>query len=173
MEFNRYDRVIGKDRINVRYRDRLDFEVPTDRLLVRALQLSARRAGEAIPRTADVCVDSVFNAGLLDHSHVIEVGADAPSQYRFDVFSETPTVSAGANHACRLLGDYPGEAVKRWAMVDFPNVKREGVPLLSTVTAKLSGRAVRYNRLVIPMSRDGRMVSHLFVAFTDNLVQVD
>lgn len=173
MKFDIYEWKTEEERISVRYRDHLDFQVPTDRVLVNALKLTTRRIGDITPRVEDLTVEKIFNSGLLSRSHIIDVGSDNPHQFEFSVFSETPTVSGGTNHAFKLLGEYPGAMIRDWAMVDFPSVKREAVPLVSTVNAVLAGRSVEYNRLVIPMSLDGRVVSHLFVSFTENLIQVD
>ena len=162
----------GRDAIKATYFRGLDFVVNIDARLIRLQRAIGSKTVWSLPHPDALEIDDVMNADLLGYCHLMDVSGDRPESFRFDVFGSSISIERGHDYRGGTLGDFGISLLSQMAMQDYTRVRDERLPDVSQIDAQLGGRVVRYRRLIVPFSRDGRKVSDLLVAVTPNFVEI-
>lgn len=157
--------------LRVRYlRDR--FVVGRDDQLIRLLAQYGRFSYPSMPTPQDVTLNDIVRLGFYTKTHVIDCSDDSPLNYRFQVHSQETHVVNGGSFEGRRVREAQWPALRDYGAYEFARAKRTAAPDFSYVDYSMDGLQVAYRRLILPLSRDGREVSHLLVAFTHDKVPV-
>lgn len=149
-----------------------DFVVGVDNAFVKlssALQLSARRIP---PPVHEIDSNVLINLEILGSTHLVDCTPDTPSDYRFLQYGNRIAIHDGQEYSGRRLRDAAWPLVQQLAERDYSFVKANRVATLSQVELLWHGREIVYRRLIIPLTSNGREVSHLLVATRPNLLKV-
>jgi hypothetical protein len=149
-----------------------DFMVGVDNSFVKlASALKQRTRGET-PAVDDIDTNILINLDILGTTHLVDCSPDAPSDYRFLQYGNRIAIHDGREYSGRRLRDAEWSLVRKMAERDYSFVKTNKVATLSQVELLWHGREFVYRRFIIPLSSDGREVSHLLVATRPNLLKV-
>ena len=127
---------------------------------------SKRKEG-LLPAREDI--DIMVLRPVLGRTHLIDVTADDPAEYRIRLYGTmTRVVSSNklenpANPTNQRLGSYPSEPYRKALMEDYHTVCLTGVPCYQQVVANIDYIAYSYSRLILPLAADGRKVDTLMV----------
>ena len=152
--------------------DDLDFVVGVDNNLIRLFKCAnGMRRGPLVHRD-DILLTEVVKTGMLGLVHVVDVSADEPGNYRYDLWGCKTTVTAGRDLSRLTVDSIPSAALRRSVEDAYTEVKKRGRPVLTEVHTDTSDSLLAYRRLLVPMTDDGRNVSHLLVGSIPNAPEV-
>lgn len=152
---------------------RQDFVVGPDAALIRMRALFGRRsAGNALADPRRLDFDAFLSLGLAGHTHLIDCSDDNPLNYRFEHYGVKARVLARRSFQGQRIADAGWGALRCFGATDYGRIKAGGEPDLVDVTYVLGGRRTSYRRLAVPLSCDGRKVSHLLIGMRMHEVEV-
>jgi len=153
--------------VSVSYFQGLDFDISLDRPFINILQAITRNQAWLLPNADDLLVDHVVQSGLINRSHLVNTMVEDPSNFHYEVFSPRyRTGSIGDQTGMRLNDTFLGIR-REFVLFDAAFTKRHRSPLLSQVEMKLDGSSVKFRRLAVPLSRNGKDVSEFYIAFSE------
>ena len=149
------------------------FVVGRDNPLIRLRSRFGSPTYGGIPASPDdVDFDTVAALGLVGNTHVVDCSSDDPMHYRFAVYGIKSRVESRRNFQSRRIQDAGWQALKQFGASDYSRIKASGRYDLVAVEYELDGNRTAYRRLVIPLARHGREVSHLLVAMVMQEIEV-
>lgn len=155
--------------LSVSYFQGLDFNIGLDQPFIHILQAIMRNQTWLLPNTDDLLVDHVVQSGLINRSHLVNTMAEDPSNFHYEIFSPRyQTGSIGDQTGMRLNDTFLGIR-RKFVLSDAEIIKRHRSPLLSEVEMRLDGSTVKFRRLAVPLSRNGKDVSEFYLAFSEYL----
>lgn len=157
--------------LRVRYL-RGQFVVGRDDQLIRLLAQYGRFNYPGMPTPQDITINQIVRLGLFTKTHMIDCSDDSPLNYCFQVHSQETHVLRGNSFEGRRIREAEWPALRDYGAYEFARAKCAAAPDFSFVDYSLDGIQVAYRRLILPLSRDGREVSHLLVAFSHDKVPV-
>lgn len=125
---------------------------------------SCRRDG-MLPRRKDI--DVLQLKPVLGHTHLVDVSAQDPADYRFRLYGSKVRLDRFRNYSNTRVGDYPSVAYRNALIQDYSAVVWSGTPLYQNVVARLRAIRYSYSRLLLPLAEDGRKVNMLVVCTRD------
>ncbi len=149
-----------------------DFVVGVDNSFVKlASALKLKTRGQT-PAVDDIDANILINLDILGTTHLVDCSPDAPSNYRFLQYGNRINIHDGQEYSGLRLRDAEWSLVRNMAERDYSFVKTNKIATLSQVELLWHGRKFVYRRFIIPLSSNGREVSHLLVATRPNLLKV-
>ena len=95
--------------------------------------------------------------------HILETSGD-PSDYRFRLWGHMIDFDGGADYTDRRIADMPHAAMRLAALEDYGDAVAAGTPSYQLIYNFENGTECTYARLLLPVTADGRTVTHLLVA---------
>lgn len=152
---------------------RRDFLVGPDSALIRMRQKFGRRGfGNFLLDPRDVDLDDVVALGLAGHTHLIDCSDDDPLNFRFAHYGAKARVLARRSFQGQRIAEASWAALRSFGATDYGRIKSSGEPDLVDVSYVLCGKRTSYRRLAVPLSSDGRKVSHLLVGMRMHEVEI-
>lgn len=152
---------------------RRDFVVGPDSALIRMRQKFGQRGyGNFLHDPRDLDFDDVVALGLAGHTHLIDCSDDNPLNFRFAHYGAKARVLARRSFQGQRIADASWGALRSFGATDYARIKAAGEPDLIDVSYVLGGKRTSYRRLAVPLSSDGRQVSHLLVGMLMHEVEV-
>jgi len=127
----------------------------------------SRRQEGLLPRRKDI--DVLQLKPVLGHTHLVDVSAQDPAEYRFRLYGSKVRLDRFRNYTNSKVGDYPSEPYRNALIEDYSSVVWTGTPLYQQVVARLQSIPYSYSRLLLPLAEDGRKVNMLVVCTRDRV----
>jgi hypothetical protein len=127
---------------------------------------SCRQDG-MLPRRKDI--DVLQLKPVLGHTHLVDVSAQDPADYRFRLYGSKVRLDRFRNYSNTRVGDYPSIPYRTALIEDYSSVAWSGSPLYQHVVARLQSVRYSYSRLLLPLAEDGRRVNMLVVCTRDRV----
>jgi hypothetical protein len=152
---------------------RRDLVVGTDSPLIRLrLKHGARRMGMVLPSPDEVTLNEMIALGIAGNAHLIDVSAYNPESYRFEYYGVRSLVCDRKNFQGKQVGDAKWLALHDFGASDYSRIKERAEPDVVDVSYTRRNCRTSYRRLSLPMSRNGRDVTHLLVAMVMHEMEV-
>lgn len=139
--------------------------VGRDSPFIRLMARYGRHAYPHLPTIHDVTIDDTIALGFFTRSHVLDCRSADPANYTFELHSTEAHVARGRDLASRRVGDAGWHALRQYGMYEFARCKQLARLDFAYIEYDVDGARVAYRRLILPLSGDGREVSHLLIAF--------
>lgn len=104
---------------------------------------------------------------VLGHTHLVDVSAQDPQEYRFRLYGSKVRLDRFRNYTNARVGDLPWEAYRNSVIEDYSSVVWTGTPLYQNVVARAQSIRYSYSRLLLPLAEDGRKVTMLIICTRD------
>ncbi len=127
----------------------------------------SRRQEGLLPRRKDI--DVLQLKPVLGHTHLVDVSAQDPAEYRFRLYGSKVRLDRFRNYTNSKVGDYPSEPYRNALIEDYSSVVWTGTPLYQHIVARLQSIPYSYSRLLLPLAEDGRKVNMLVVCTRDRV----
>ena len=101
---------------------------------------------------------------MLGLTHIVDVRAENPNDYRFEVYGAKSTNSNQANFTDLRVGDVPYPQFQSFVKASYLQLKQCHKPVFSRIQTRQLDYRRAYRRLLLPLSDDGRNVTHALVA---------
>lgn len=121
----------------------------------------AIRHNQMVPRIADISPLHIYEAGMLDYTHLVRVSNDDPQGYQ--ISHTGAAINVRHFHVGMHLADSPCKTWADNAMADFNTVKNIGIPLYQLVNARIMNQMRQYTRVILPIGKTGRKVDHVLI----------
>jgi len=108
-------------------------------------------------------------AGLV---HIVNVKPEDPQSYWFELYGAKAAFGGGADFSARPVREIPSPAIRDMALESYAFAKKAGVPVVSKISASDQAFVSNYSRLILPLSDNGRDVTHLLVAICRQTFQI-
>ncbi len=108
-------------------------------------------------------IDVIDLRPVIGRTHLIDVAAEDPAQYRIRLYASLTRLERGDDLTNSAIGAYPSVPFRLSLMEDYNGVALTGVPAYHQVVARLDYVPFSYSRLILPLAKDGRMVNLLLV----------
>jgi hypothetical protein len=120
-----------------------------------------------LPRRKDI--DVLQLKPVLGHTHLVDVSAQDPADYRFRLYGSKVRLDRFRNYSNTRVGDYPSIPYRTALIEDYSSVAWSGTPLYQHIVARLQSIRYSYSRLLLPLAEDGRKVNMLVVCTRDRV----
>lgn len=118
-----------------------------------------------LPAYDDIDLYRVWQIGMADRIHLVNVGHPDPEEFFFESFARQVPYENGRDFTGEKLSDYPVRPYVESVLGDYAFVRESGMPAYHRCEAVLRGRYYPYRRLILPLTSlsDRRRVSRLLV----------
>ena len=106
---------------------------------------------------------------VLGHTHLVDVTADDPADYRYRLWGSKVPLHRFRNYTNWRIGDYRSVPYRKGLMEDYSAVTWTGSPLYHQIVARLDSIRYSYARILLPLAEDGRKVNMLIVCTRDRI----
>lgn len=122
-----------------------------------------QRVGGLLPKRSafDPLAVMQFSRGRV---HILETPSNDPDNYRFRLWAHMIDFDRGADYTECRLGDMPHSAMRLAALEDYADVVASGTASYQLIFNAEKGWEQTYARLLLPVTADGRSITHLLVA---------
>ena len=102
--------------------------------------------------------------------HIVDTPAGGPGDYRFRLWGHMVDFDSGADYTERRVADMPHAAMRLAALDDYVDTVTSGTAAYQLIYSFEHGTERTYARLLLPLTCDGRTVTHLLVAINQRRI---
>jgi hypothetical protein len=102
-----------------------------------------------------------FSGGRV---HIVDTPSSGPDEYRFRLWGHMIDFDGGLDYTERRVADMPHAAMRLAALEDYLDVVTSGTASYQLIYSFEGGAERTYARLLLPLTPDGRTITHLLVA---------
>ena len=145
-------------RARLRLADIASFDPPLADLLA---YWQGKRGDRPMPAKRDI--DPLDLRKALGRIHIVETAGRTPLEFRYRLWGSDVSYERGRDFTDTTVGEAEPAIYRDAVAADYFTAVSTGAPAYQEVEAQLDFLTYRYGRLLLPLSDDGRTVSHLLV----------
>jgi hypothetical protein len=96
--------------------------------------------------------------------HIVDTPPSGPNDYRFRLWGHMIDFDGGVDYTERRVAEMPHSAMRLAALEDYADAVASGTPCYQLIYNCEKRSEQTYARLLLPLTADGRAVTHLLVA---------